>query len=186
MSFIGIFLTAVSLAMDAFAVSVSNGISVKGFSRRDAVEQGVYFGAFQFFMPVLGYLLGSQIREYIEKVDHWVAFGLLAVIGINMIKEALTEEDDSEKSYKSKAVRLVLQAVATSIDAFAVGIGFALLNINLIFAASIIGVVAFAFSFWGGTAGKRLGDLFKKRAGVAGGCVLIVIGLNILRTHLFL
>ena len=186
MNLIGIILTAVSLAMDAFAVSVSNGISVKGFSRRDAVEQGIYFGAFQFFMPVLGYLLGSQIREYIEKVDHWVAFGLLALIGINMIKEALTEDEDGEKTYRSKVIRLVLQAVATSIDAFAVGIGFALLNINLIFAASIIGIVAFVFSYWGGTAGKHLGGLFRKRAGVAGGCVLIAIGFNILRTHLFL
>ena len=184
MGFAGIFLTALSLALDAFAVSVSNGISIKGFGKKDALEQGAYFGAFQFIMPVLGYILGSKIRGYIEAFDHWVAFGLLAAIGINMIKEAANSDKEEEKAYKSKVLRLVLQAVATSIDAFAVGIGFAILNINLLSAAAVIGVVAFGLSFLGGTAGKKLGSLFKKRAETAGGIVLIAIGANILISHL--
>lgn len=185
MNLISIFLTAVSLAMDAFAVSVSNGISIKGFNKKDAFEQGIYFGAFQFIMPAAGFFAGSAIRGYIEAVDHWIAFGLLAAIGINMIKEAVSEENDSEKKYSSKISRLIMQAIATSIDAFAVGIGFAVLNINILFPAAIIGIVAFILSFLGGTAGQRLGGVFQKKAEILGGCVLIGIGVNILLSHIF-
>lgn len=180
-----IFLIAVSLAMDAFAVSISNGVSVGGFGKKDAMKQGLYFGGFQFLMPVLGWVLGSSVKHYIEAVDHWIAFGLLAVIGINMIRESLSGEEEEGAAELSVKV-LILQAIATSIDALAVGISFAVLRVDILWASAIIGVVAFAFGLMGGVLGKKIGGLLQNKAELAGGVVLLLIGCKILVEHLFL
>lgn len=179
-----IFLIALSLAMDAFAVSISNGVSVRGFGKKDAARQGLYFGIFQFLMPLIGWFLGSRVKDYIAAVDHWIAFLLLAVIGANMIRESLKEDDAQEESKLTSKV-LMLQAIATSIDALAVGISFALLHVNILTAGLIIGIVAFALSFTGGILGKGLGNFLQAKAAFAGGAVLILIGLKILFEHLF-
>lgn len=179
-----IFLIALSLAMDAFAVSISNGVSVRGFGKKDAARQGLYFGIFQFLMPLIGWFLGSRVKDYIAAVDHWIAFLLLAVIGANMIRESLKEDDAQEESKLTSKV-LMLQAIATSIDALAVGISFALLHVYILTAGLIIGIVAFVLSFTGGILGKGLGNFLQAKAAFAGGAVLILIGLKILFEHLF-
>lgn len=176
---------AVSLAMDAFAVSISNGVSVKGFGKKDAVRQGLYFGGFQFLMPVIGWLLGSSVKAYIEAVDHWIAFFLLAVIGGNMIRESFSGEQEGQTGTELTARVLLLQAVATSIDALAVGISFAILDVGIVQAGLIIGVVSFALAFLGGILGKGLGNFLQAKATFAGGVVLILIGGKILVEHLF-
>ncbi len=190
MDTISIFLIAVGLAMDAFAVSVSNGIAVCDFRKRHALKVGVYFGFFQFIMPVIGYLLGTSVKAYIEAVDHWIAFILLIVIGGNMVLESFHKEEDIVCSKTARDVltvkKLVVQAVATSIDALAVGISFAILDINILYAASIIGIVALFISFAGGNLGKSIGSVLKERAEFLGGAILIVIGIKILIEHLFL
>lgn len=185
LEFVTIFLIAVSLAMDAFAVSISNGVSVKGFGKKEAATQGLYFGGFQFLMPVIGWFLGSSVKTYIESVDHWIAFVLLAVIGGNMIRESFGgEEEEGQAALTAKV--LLLQAVATSIDALAVGISFAILDVNIWWAAGIIGVVSFVISFCGGMLGKGLGNFLQAKAEFAGGAVLILIGVKILVEHIFL
>lgn len=186
MEIISIMLIAVSLAMDAFAVSISNGISVTGFKQKHAIKQGIFFGGFQFIMPVLGWVLGSSVKVYIEAVDHWIAFLLLFAIGFNMIKESLSNDDDEEVVCCLTNTKLIWQAIATSIDALAIGISLAILNVNIIMAATIIGVVAFGFGVAGGVLGKRLGNVFQQKAEIAGGIVLICIGLKILVEHIFL
>ena len=183
---ISVFLIAVSLALDAFAVSVSCGISVPGFGPRQAVKMGAWFGAFQFLMPLLGFLLGTGISGYIQAIDHFVAFGLLALIGGQMIRGALKKGCGDEEAAPSdlSAKRLCLLAIATSIDALAVGVSMAFMNVDILFSAVVIGVVAFGLSVFGGLAGRRLGCLFQKRAELLGGCVLVGIGLKILLEHL--
>ena len=154
-----IFLIAVSLALDAFAVSVSSGISIPGFGPRQAVKMGLWFGTFQFLMPLLGWLLGSSVSQYIEAVDHWVAFGLLAVIGGKMAWESLRR-------------------------GCGVGVSMAFMSVHILASAAVIGVVAFALSVTGGLVGRRLGCLFQRRAELTGGLVLIAIGVKILIEHL--
>lgn len=184
---ITIFLIAVGLAMDAFAVSVSNGICTKDFGKRDALRQGIYFGAFQFIMPLLGWVLGSSVRESIALIDHWIAFVLLAGIGGNMIRDSRKQEDAEGKvSKKQSGKELALQGLATSIDALAVGISFALLHVHIVYASAIIGVVAFLLSYLGGIFGKGVGKILEKKAEFIGGVVLIGIGLKILAEHLLL
>jgi putative Mn2+ efflux pump MntP len=184
MSLFIIFLIAVSLSMDAFAVSVSNGIALGNISGKDTLRTGVFFGFFQFMMPVVGWILGTSVKAYIEAIDHWIAFGLLLFIGGNMIKEALSgEEEEGEISLSSG--KLAIQAVATSIDALAVGISFAMLNVNIFYAAAIIGVVCFLISVMGCRLGRKIGTMLKEKAELAGGVVLIGIGLKILIEHLF-
>lgn len=180
-----IVLIAVSLAMDAFAVSVSNGVSVRGFGKKEAVTQGLYFGAFQFLMPVIGWVMGSSVKVYIEAIDHWIAFALLAFIGVNMIRESRKDEEEVTGETELSARTLLLQAVATSIDALAIGISFAMLDVNIVRAAAIIGVVSFCFGFLGGALGKRIGALLQGKAEIVGGAVLILIGCKILTEHLF-
>lgn len=183
---IEVFLIALSLALDAFAVAVSSGISVRGFGWRHAVKMGFYFGFFQLSMPVIGWLLGSGLSSYIVAIDHWVAFGLLAVIGGRMVWEAAHKDCSVPDSGPSElpARRLVVLAVATSIDALAVGVSMAFMDVNIIASAAVIGIVAFALSVMGGLLGKRLGCIFQKRAEIVGGLVLIVIGGRILFEHL--
>lgn len=179
-----IFLIAVSLALDAFAVSVSSGIAIPGFGWKQAVKMGLWFGTFQFAMPLAGWLLGSSVSGYIEAVDHWVAFGLLALIGGRMAWGAVRGGGDEEEAPADlSAKRLCLLAVATSIDALAVGVSMAFMRVDVLFSAIIIGIVAFVLSVVGGLAGRRLGSLFQQRAELVGGLVLIGIGIKILVEH---
>lgn len=178
-----IFLIAVSLAMDAFAVSVSTGIAMPGFGPRQAARIGLWCGAFQFFMPLIGWFLGSSVSVYIEAVDHWIAFGLLSLIGGNMIREALFGQ--GEEAVTDLSVRrLFLLALATSIDALAVGVTMVFMDVNVLLSAAVIGVVAFALAMLGGLLGRRLGQLFQRRATLLGGVVLVFIGAKILLEHL--
>ena len=179
-----IFLIAVSLAMDAFAVSVSTGIAVPGFGPKQAARIGLWCGFFQFAMPLAGWALGTSVKTYIEAVDHWIAFGLLAFIGGNMIREALSGEGEEEAITDLSVKRLFLLALATSIDALAVGVSLAFVEGNILLSAAVIGVVAFALAMLGGLLGHRLGQLFQKRATLAGGLVLVAIGVKILAEHL--
>ena len=178
-----IVLIAVSLALDAFAVSVSSGIAIPGFSWKQAVKMGIWFGAFQFAMPLAGWLLGSSVSQYIEAVDHWVAFGLLALIGGRMAWGAIRGSGEEEAPADLSAKRLCLLAIATSIDALAVGVSMAFMKVDVLLSAVIIGVVAFVLSVVGGLAGRGLGGLFQKRAELVGGLVLIGIGVKILVEH---
>ena len=179
-----IFLIAVSLALDAFAVSVSSGIAIPGFGWKQAVKMGLWFGTFQFAMPLAGWLLGSSVSGYIEAVDHWVAFGLLALIGGRMAWGAVRGGGDEEEAPADlSAKRLCLLAIATSSDALAVGVSMAFMRVDVLFSAIIIGIVAFVLSVVGGLAGRRLGSLFQQRAELVGGLVLIGIGIKILVEH---
>lgn len=187
---ITVFLIAIGLAMDAFAVSVTNGITVPGFKKKHAVTEGIYFGVFQFMMPIIGWVLGTGFRRYIENYDHWIAFALLALIGGNMIFEALKNKSCPQKEEPSSAAKklltpqkLVMQAIATSIDALAVGVSLSVMDVSILLAAVIIGVVAFVLSVAGGMLGKKIGCLFQKRAEIIGGIVLIAIGVKILIEH---
>ncbi len=180
---------AIGLAMDALAVSVSNGISYGQTAiKRNAVWMGLYFGGFQFIMPMIGWFLGNSVRTYIEAIDHWVAFALLLYIGGSMVVGALrdkkTEDNAAGASPKLTHGKLILQAIATSIDALAVGITLAYVDVNIWISAGIIGAVAFAISIFGALAGGKLGLLFRKRAEIVGGLVLVAIGLKILIEHL--
>ncbi|MEA4955477.1 MAG: manganese efflux pump MntP family protein [Pseudoflavonifractor sp.] len=178
-----IFLIAVSLAMDAFAVSISTGIAVPGFGPRQAARIGAWCGFFQFAMPLIGWFLGSSVRSYIEAVDHWIAFALLALIGGHMIRDALSgggEEAVTDLSTR----RLFFLALATSIDALAVGVSMAFMEVNILLASVVIGAVAFLLAMLGGLLGRRLGDLFQRRATLLGGAVLVCIGAKILVQHL--
>ncbi len=178
-----IILIAVSLAMDAFAVSVSTGIAVPGFGPKQAARIGAWCGFFQFAMPLIGWFLGSSVKTYIEFIDHWIAFGLLAFIGGNMVREALSGEEEEAVTDLSVR-RLFLLALATSIDALAVGVTLAFQSVNILLCSAVIGIVAFVLAMLGGLLGRRLGDLFQRRATLLGGLVLIGIGLKILAEHL--
>ncbi len=184
MSLIELFLIAVGLSMDAFAVSVCKGLSMQKLDMRKAVIVGAYFGVFQAFMPFLGYLLGSGFQEAITAYDHWIAFILLLVIGANMIKESQEKEVDTCSA--SVAFKdMVVLAIATSIDALAVGVTFAFLQVRIIPAVSFIGATTFLLSIVGVKAGTVFGSRYKSKAELAGGIILILIGIKILTEHLF-
>ena len=184
MGIVEIIFIAIGLAMDAFAVSVCKGLSMKKMSWKKAIIIAFYFGIFQALMPIIGYALGIGFEESIKFIDHWIAFGLLAFIGGNMIKEALSKDEDDNQNDDVNFKTMVVLAVATSIDALAVGVTFAFLNVNLIFAISIIGVLTFIISLLGVKIGNVFGDKFEKKAELAGGIILILIGLKILLEHL--
>ena len=183
MSFIDIFLIGVALSMDAFAVSICKGLSVNRVEPRHLLTVGVYFGGFQALMPLIGFLLGFKFERFIVSVDHWIAFVLLALIGGNMIKEALSKEEDEQDASFSFRTMLPL-AVATSIDALAVGISFAFLGVDIVEAAILIGVTTFILSGVGVYVGNIFGAKYKSKAELVGGAVLILIGLKILFEHL--
>lgn len=179
-----LFVIAVGLSMDAFAVSICKGLSVKELKLRHAVTAGLYFGGFQAAMPLLGYLLGKGFQSVIESVDHWIAFALLAAIGINMIYEALKKDDEKQDaSFGFKA--MIPLAIATSIDALAVGVTFAFLQVSIVPAVSFIGVITFILSAVGVKVGNVFGEKYKSRAEIFGGTVLIAMGIKILIEHLF-
>ena len=182
MGIIELLLLAIGLAMDAFAVSVCKGLSVEGAGGKQMFTAGIWFGGFQALMPAVGYLLGSAFTGYISAVDHWIAFVLLCFIGINMIKESFSKEEEEVGS--SFGFRSMFpMAVATSIDALAVGITFAFLEVNIITAVSAIGVSTFFISALGIKIGSIFGCRFKAKAERFGGAILILLGLKILLEH---
>ena len=183
MNIIDIFLIGVALSMDAFAVSICKGLSVKKVSAKHVLTVGVYFGGFQALMPTVGFLLGYKFESFITSIDHWIAFILLALIGGNMIREALGKDDDNENDDFSFKAMLPL-AVATSIDALAVGISFAFLGVDIVQAALLIGITTFVLSGVGIYVGNVFGAKYKSKAELLGGVVLILIGLKILLEHL--
>ena len=182
MRFAELLLIALGLSMDAFAVSVCKGLSVKELRPRHALLVGLYFGGFQALMPVIGWLLGYRFESMITSIDHWVAFVLLALIGGNMIRESFSEEEEMNDDFGVKT--MLLLAVATSIDALAVGITFAFLSVKILPAAGTIGVTTFLLSIVGICIGRAFGARWKSRAELAGGVILILIGLKILLEHL--
>lgn len=187
MDFISLLFIAFSLAMDAFSVAITDGMTIKNLKFRNALKIGAFFGIFQAIMPCIGWLLGCGFINYIKAVDHWVAFGLLGFIGVNMIVESI--KGDDEKADDSNPLDnkvLAVLAVATSIDALAVGITFASVGtfISIWVSAAIIGIVAFVCSVCGVYIGRKSGHLFGNRAELIGGTVLILIGLKILIEHL--
>ena len=177
---LSILLIALSLALDAFAVSVSSGISVPGFGWKQAVKMGIWFGAFQCVMPLLGWSLGSGVSQYIEAVDHWIAFGLLAFIGGKMLLDSLRGGEDAAGMLTLSHLRLLTMAVATSIDALAVGVSFAFMDVRLLPACALIGCTTFVISLAGAFLGRAIPNVSGRRAGIAGGLVLIGIGVKLL------
>ncbi len=183
MGLIELFILAVGLSMDAMAVSVCKGLSVRKLKFSHALITGLYFGGFQALMPLIGYLLGTQFKDYIVSIDHWIAFGLLVLIGANMIRESLGEAEEVNASFSPRA--MLPMAVATSIDALAVGVTFAFLpDTNIWAAITFIGVITFSLSAVGVWIGHLFGARFKSKAELTGGIVLILMGLKILLEHL--
>lgn len=179
MGIIELFILAVGLSMDAFAVSVCKGLSLGKIKIKHMCIAGLWFGGFQALMPLIGYLLGSSFSELVAKYDHWIAFVLLALIGGNMIKEALGKKEDSMDDSMGFKTMLLL-AIATSIDALAVGVTFAFLDVSIIPAISFIGVVTFVLSAIGVKAGSLFGYKYKSKAELCGGIILILLGIKIL------
>lgn len=186
MSFMELMLIAVGLSMDAFAVAICKGLSVQKLGWKHYLTVGVWFGGFQALMPTLGYLLGTTFERYITSVDHWVAFVLLCLIGGGMLKEGLAkEEEEKEERGGFDFKSMLLLAVATSIDALAVGITFALLpDVNIFSAVGLIGTITFCLSAVGLKVGNIFGLKYKSKAEVVGGVILILIGVKILLEHL--
>lgn len=183
MNLFSLFLLAVGLSMDAFAVSVCKGLAMEKITLKKAGIVGLWFGGFQALMPLIGYLVGSTFQQYITAIDHWIAFGLLAFIGFSMIKEALG--DDEEAADDSLAIKtMFLLAIATSIDALAVGVTFAFLQVAIIPAVSFIGIITFLLSAVGVKVGNHFGLKYKTKAELAGGIILLCIGIKILLEHL--
>lgn len=178
-------LTAIGLSMDAFAVAVCKGLKMAKLNYKQTFFIALFFGAFQAFMPFAGWLVGVNFERYIKNFDHWVAFVLLAFIGGKMIYESFEQEEETNARFDFKELSVL--AVATSIDALAVGIAFAVLpqaNFNIVLAVSIIGIVTFCLSAIGVVIGNRFGMVYKNKAELAGGIILVIIGLKILFEHL--
>lgn len=181
MGIIGLMLLSVGLAMDAFSVAVCKGLSMKKLNIRSGIIIALFFGVFQGVMPLAGYFMGSRFSGYIDSVSHWVAFILLGIIGGKMIWEAFhDEENDTETEYKLALGELTVLSVATSIDALAVGIVFAAAKVNLVLSVIMIAVITFLISFAGVVIGNKFGSRFEKKAEIAGGAILIFIGLKML------
>ena len=176
-------LIGVGLAMDAFAVSICKGLAMKKMNWEKAIIVGLYFGIFQALMPVVGYFLGTTFESLITKIDHWIAFILLILIGTNMLKEAFGSDcENCNDSVDFKT--MILLAIATSIDALAIGITFGFLNVNLPLSITIIGIITFLLCVIGVKVGNKFGDKYQKKAETAGGIILILMGLKILLEHL--
>lgn len=180
MGFIG-----VGLAMDAFAVSITSGLTLKKLKVRHALRIGFLFGLFQSIMPLVGWLAGLTIKNFIEGIDHWVAFILLAGIGLKMIYESFQLEEENDLDPTSLSILLIF-SVATSIDALAVGISFSLIQVSILTPIIIIGIITFTMSFIGVYIGDKFGHLFENKIEILGGIILIIIGLKILLEHLLI
>ena len=178
-----ILLIGIGLAMDAFAVSICKGLSMKKMNWKNAVIIALYFGVFQALMPLIGYFLGMTFESIVTTFDHWVAFALLTLIGGGMIKESFDDEDD-KKNDRVDFKTMVVFAKATSIDALAVGITFAFFDVNIVLAVSIIGIITFIISVLGVKIGNRFGDKYQNKAQLMGGIILVLLGFKILLEHL--
>ncbi len=181
-----IILIGIGLAMDAFAASICKGLSMKKLNIKHMLVIALYFGGFQAIMPLIGWVLGSQFQRYIVSFDHWIAFALLAFLGTKTIVDTIKDKDEDSEKIESvlNHKELFLLAIATSIDALAVGVTMAFLNVNLASAVSIIGIVTFCICVFGVLVGNMFGSTFKKKASFAGGVILILIGFKILLEHL--
>lgn len=188
MSIFELFLIAVGLSMDAFAVAICKGLSMRKMNYRHAAVIALFFGGFQALVPLIGWVLGKQFERYITSVDHWIAFILLAIIGMNMIREALGKDDEEEEKGcqgdRLDLKELLMMAIATSIDALAVGVTFAFLQVSIVPAVSLIGITTFVLSLIGVSLGRVFGAKFKSKAEFLGGAILILIGVKILLEHL--
>ena len=188
MSIFELFLIAVGLSMDAFAVAICKGLSMRKMNYRHAAVIALFFGGFQALMPLIGWVLGKQFERYITSEDHWIAFILLAIIGMNMIREALGKDDEEEEKGcqgdRLDLKELLMMAIATSIDALAVGVTFAFLQVSIVPAVSLIGITTFVLSLIGVSLGRVFGAKFKSKAEFLGGAILILIGVKILLEHL--
>jgi len=184
MDIITVIFIAFGLAMDAFAVSVANGITTKQLKINNALKMAMFFGSFQAFMPVLGWLAGLSLRGFISGVDHWMAFGLLSLIGCKMIYESVKTEAGEKEITALNIYVLLMLSVATSIDALAVGLSFAFLRISIATPVVVIGAVTFLLSFLGASLGSRLGHFLGKKIEIIGGLILVGIGVKILVEHL--
>lgn len=182
MNLLELLLIAVGLSMDAFAVSICKGLSVRKLQVKHALTAGLYFGGFQALMPLIGYFLGTQFQSLITDIDHWIAFVLLSLIGFNMVRESFGESERLDASFRFKT--MLPLAIATSIDALAVGVTFAFLQVQIIPAVSFIGVITFVFSAVGIKIGNVFGAKYKSKAELLGGVVLILMGIKILLEHL--
>ena len=182
MGVLEIFLIGIGLSMDAFAVSICKGLSTRVLKIKHALTCGLYFGFFQGFMPLIGYLLGTQFKDKIESIDHWIAFVLLFFIGFNMIKEAFENDEEVDPDFSFKA--MLPLAVATSIDALAVGVTFAFLRVDIILSVTLIALTTFIISMIGVKIGHIFGLKYKSKAELAGGIILIGMGVKILLEHL--
>ena len=180
-----ILLIAVGMAMDAFAVSLGIGTTERCKSARAKFRLAFHFGLFQFFMPIIGWVAGSTISRWIAPIDHWIAFILLAYVGINMIRSGLNPENESYAQDPSRGRTLIVLAIATSIDALAIGLSLAMLEVAIIAPSIVIGLVTYGLSMVGLFAGNKLGQKFGKRMEIVGGIILIGIGVRVVITHLF-
>ena len=182
--FVSILIIAIGLSADCFAVSISGSVAMQRTTPLQIIRTAFTFGLFQAIMPVIGWLIGRNLVTLVADYDHWVAFALLLLIGGKMIWESLHESEDNEKTDITRGLTLLTLAVATSIDALAVGLTFAFLRISIALASSTIGVIAFIVTILGFLTGEKVGQLFGKRAEIVGGIVLIAIGIRILLSHL--
>lgn len=182
--FIQLFVIAVSLAMDALSVSIAGGMQAKKASIKNAIKVALFFGGFQAFMPVIGWIIGDVMQGYIAAIDHWVAFVLLSLIGINMIKESLKSDENKDEKDMLTTKNLSILALATSIDALIVGITLSVLQVPFIVSIITIGVITFILCFFGYLFGSKLGEVFGKRVEILGGIALIAIGTKILLENL--
>ena len=183
MNYIEIILIAVSLAADAFAVAICKGLSMKKIDINKSIIVGLYFGIFQGLMPIIGYLLGTTFKDLITSIDHWIAFVLLCSIGLNMIRESFSKEEDNCNDQVDFKTMLPL-SIATSIDALAIGITFAFLKTNIIISSSIITITTLILSILGVILGNKFGTKYKNKAEFLGGFILIIMGIKILLEHL--
>lgn len=184
MSFVSLFLIAVGLSMDAFAVSICKGLAMKQVTLRKSFMVGLWFGGFQALMPFIGYLLGSQFKSYITSIDHWIAFVLLGLIGGSMIKESFSNEDEECTDASLAPKGMLLLSIATSIDALAIGVTFAFLKVSILPAIAFIGITTFLLSIAGVKVGNHFGARYQSKAELAGGIILILMGIKILLEHL--
>ena len=184
MGILELLILAIGLSMDAFAVSVCKGLAMKKLEFKNMAIVGLWFGGFQALMPTIGYFLGVQFKNQITAIDHWIAFVLLGIIGANMIKEACSKDDEEEVKANLDVKTMFMLAIATSIDALAVGITFAFLSVNLVHAVTFIGITTFILSAVGVRIGNIFGTKYKAKAEIAGGIILILLGIKILLEHL--
>ena len=184
MDIFSISLIALGLAMDAFAVSITSGFAIKYIKIKNALMIAIFFGLFQAIMPLIGWLAGYTLKDFISGIDHWIAFGLLSIIGLKMIYESFKLESDKERVDPLNISVLFVLSIATSIDALAIGISLSFLNISIALPSIIIGIITFLLSFMGVYIGNKLGHFFEKKIEILGGIILIAIGIKILIEHL--